>query len=288
MIKSYFKSRYGKDGLLLQADFSQLEVVVSAWLSQDPVLISDLLAGLDMHCMSAAFTTNKDYDYIYEQVQRGNPTWINLRKINKGPSFQLSYGAGARGISNKTALTYDQAKQFIANYYERYRRVKEWQEEQINDVNNNAELCARQTTKGYPAMRSQIITPVGRRLTFYEEDAPEWLGATTTFSPTKIKNYPVQSTAFDIVALATANLWDHIKRDGARRVHFVNTIHDSVILDLHKEDLTNVLKYVRPCLTPINELMLERYGTEFNLPIDIEIEIGTNWQEMELLNESSY
>jgi len=283
MIKSYFKSRYGEDGLLLQADFSQLEVVVLAWLSQDPVLISDLLSGMDMHCMSAAFTTGRDYEYIYDQVQAGSQTWINLRKINKGASFQLSYGAGARGISIKTALTFDQAKQFIANYYERYSRVKEWQEEQIRDVSSNAISCGRQTAKGYPSMRSQIITPVGRRLTFYEEDTPDFIKEATNFSPTKIKNYPVQSVAFDIVALAIANLWDHIKRDRLEQVCFVNTIHDSVILDLHKDSLTKVLEYVRPCLTPINELMLDRYGIEFNLPISVDIEVGPNWQEMETI-----
>ena len=283
MIKSYFGSRYGMDGVLLQADFSQLEVVILAWLSEDPMLIADLRAGMDMHCQSASFLTGKDYDYIYNEVQGGNPTWVNIRKKSKPPSFQLSYGAGAKGISYKTALSFEEAKTFIKNYYDRYSRIKEWQDEQIAEVCASAEWSPRVTPKGFPSAVSRISTPLGRLLTYYEEDTPDFIKEATNFSPTKIKNYPVQGTAFDVVALATAHLWDEIKQAEIQKVHFVNTIHDSVIQDIHKDSLTETLEYVRPCLTDIKRLMFETYNVEFDLPISVDIEVGPNWQEMKTI-----
>jgi len=287
-IKSYFGSRYGSDGVLLQADFSQLEVIVLAWLSQDPLLIEDIVSGMDLHCQSAAFITGKDYQYIYDQVQSGDQTWVNIRKASKAPSFQLSYGAGYKGIAAKTTLSESQAKKFITNYYDRYTCVKEWQEEQIALVAGKAVYSGRITPKGFPSMKSQLVTATGRRLTFHEQDTPDFIKEATNFSPTKIKNYPVQGTAYDIVALAISSLWDHIKTAELERVHFVNTIHDSVLKDLHKDSLTSVLKYVRPCLTNIDALMQDRYGVEFNLPISVDIEVGPTWHNMETLDARTY
>jgi DNA polymerase I-like protein with 3'-5' exonuclease and polymerase domains len=92
-IKECFKSRWGDDGVIMEADFSQLEVIALAFLSQDTHLIHDIISGVDMHCMSASFLYDTPYDYILKACKAGDVEWIKKRKLSKGPSFQLNVAA---------------------------------------------------------------------------------------------------------------------------------------------------------------------------------------------------
>jgi len=288
-IKKYFTSRFGKDGVILTADFSQLEVVVLAFLSKDKNLVADLNNGVDMHCQSAAFVTEKDYHYIKAEVTKGDKYWVQVRKDSKEPTFQLCYGAGAHGISQNSTLSKSQAKEFIENYYSRYSGVKQWQDDTIEEV-QQAAVPSGDTTqyRGLPAAKGTITGVLGRRWTFTEEDSPKFMfdkGISTSFSPPKIKNYPVQGTAFDVVAMAGAYLWETLAAsDIVERCIIFNTVHDSFMLDVHKEVLTEAIEYVKSTLLAVDMLMSQHFGVEFDLPLGIEIETGPTWAEQTLIS----
>jgi len=79
-IKTCIKSRWDKDGVIIEADFKQLEVFGLAFLSQDKQLRTDLLSGLDMHCINASFLYNAAYEDIKTAVDSGDHRWIAKRK----------------------------------------------------------------------------------------------------------------------------------------------------------------------------------------------------------------
>jgi len=88
-IKQFFVSRWGEDGRIIEADFSQLEVIVGAILSGDPVLKQDILDGVDSHSMAASWIFGEEYDIIRQAYLDEDPTWTKRRSQSKGPNFLI-------------------------------------------------------------------------------------------------------------------------------------------------------------------------------------------------------
>ena len=99
-IKSCFPSRF-EGGYIVEADFSQLEVVGLAALSQDSNLIEDLLSGRDMH----RYYTAQRLGIKEEEVQPKD------RTFTKRMTFQLQYGSGAANMARKLGLHKDDCQQ---------------------------------------------------------------------------------------------------------------------------------------------------------------------------------
>ena len=172
------------DGVILETDFSQLEVIGLALLSNDPVLIEDILAGRDMHRFFAAKLFNKEEKDVTSSE----------RSLTKRLSFALQYGSGANGLAKKNGITKEKAQEFIDYYYDRYTRVKEWQGEVYDEVIASREATGETTPRGWPRGRGQHLSPTGRVYTFVEKDKPEgWQGADASpdFNPPESKIYPL-------------------------------------------------------------------------------------------------
>ena len=115
-ILNYFEAREGKQ--LADFDYAQLEIRVLALASMDKQLILDINNGQDMHTYFAARIHTKPEKNISKQE----------RKIAKGFSFQLQYGAGAKGIARFWDVEESMTKRFIEEYYTRYPDIKAWQD----------------------------------------------------------------------------------------------------------------------------------------------------------------
>lgn len=188
-IKQIFTSRYGEDGVIADVDFSQLEIIGLSIVSDDWQLQKDLSDGLDMHCVSASLITGEDYDYIKSKVDEGDPSYVALRKIAKVPSFQLTYGAGAKKIAETLDWQTQKAKDYITKYYQRYEGVWHWQQEMKIIVTSNMKSTGEHHEDGTPKMYGQWQSSTGRIYTFKQYKNP-W-GGGYNFSPTQLKNYPV-------------------------------------------------------------------------------------------------
>lgn len=276
-IRSAFVSRFGEDGWLLEADFSQLEVVVLAFLSQDPQLIYDVTHGVDIHAINAANLFGKGFTE-------------KQRKIAKRLSFQLQYGAGAKSMAKKNKIPLDTAKQFIENYYRRYPVVKEWQDKIKEQVEASRQLSDKRTANGLPAGMGNYDSLTGRRYVFYEYDALEWFrdktGQTTAFSPTETKNYPVQGFATgDIVPLVLGKLYRKIKEveEWDDKVKLIMTVHDSILLDTHWTVRDECAIMVKETMEKASEYLKEELGIDFDIPLKAEVKAGRNWLNMETL-----
>ena len=271
-IKKFFTSRW-EDGYIVECDFSQLEVAVLAYLSQDPQLMKDLKEGVDIHSINAQHLFGKNFT-------------DKQRKIAKSLSFQLQYGAGAKSMAESNSIDIKIAKQFIETYYSRYKEVKNWQDDIAERVKRNRSPSKKRTAANRPAGMSRIDSETGRVYTFTEYDAPDFMrdrGVDTSFSPTQMKNYPVQGLATgDIVPMIVGELLDVIKDDSslASRALLVNTVHDSIVLDVQAEVLEEAIETTIKVMESAPKLLRKNFGIDFNMPLPAEASYGRNWGEM--------
>ncbi len=277
-IKDCFVSRYGSDGYLMEVDFSQLEVVALAILSRDPVLIDDLKSGRDMHRARAA-----ELFCIPEMLVTDEQ-----RQLSKQLSFQLQYGAGAASMADKNGISMELAAAFIFNYYERYIRVKEWQAEVKQEVMESRQPTDRHTPAGKPSGAGVHQSITGRVYKFYEYDNK--YRREPTFSPTEIKNYPVQGFATaDIMALYRGRVYRWLLNEDAGiqdDVKLINTVHDSVMLDVRG---LAMVSYVSGAMESIAEelptLLKDLWGIDCPTSLKVDCKYGPKWSEMTKLTE---
>lgn len=281
-IKQAFVSRF-KNGVLLESDFSQLEVVGLAALSHDPVLIQDLLDGRDMH--------------TYYTIERFAKRGIKLtpdtlppgeRFRTKRMTFQLQYGSGAPNMARKMGMNQEDCQAFIDAYYTRYSRVKEWQEEVYEAVKRSRKPSERHGKTGLPLGTGVYESASGRLYTFHETDPPDWMvrhhpDAKPNFNPPQVKNYPVQGFATgDIMALFRARVyrwwltWE--KRNKALPN---NTVHDSIMFDCYNMAIAKEVAghMARIAGTLIDEVKL-LWDIDCPVPFKIESKAGPNWGDM--------
>lgn len=273
-IKECFTSRF-PNGVILESDFSQLEVVGLAALSNDPVLIEDLLAGRDMH----RYYTAQRLGITEEEVTDRE------RKFTKKMTFQLQYGSGAKGMALKLQLPQEQCQAFIEAYYTRYKRVKEWQDEVYAAVVASRAPSTKLTKSGDFAGRGEYVSATGRTYHFYEMDAPEWKkDKTPSFLPPQVKNYPVQGFATgDLMALFRARLFRWWVGLGADRFRVlpINTVHDNVMWDLaDKEEIERVVAVTDGIAERLVQDVENLWGVKCPVPFKIESKYGPTWADM--------
>jgi DNA polymerase I-like protein with 3'-5' exonuclease and polymerase domains len=273
-IKKAFVSRWGKDGVVLEADYSQLEMVALAVLSHDEQMLSDIRDGVDMH--------NALYQEMY-----GKPLSKEERKKFKRCSFALVYGASANGIATQSGLPVEEARRFIDTFYARYKGVERWHQETLASVRGAREASPlKDSATGIPIGTASWISPVSNRIyTFKEyvnpEDKRRWAGL-TSFSPTEVKNYPVQGTATgDIVPMMVGRLYRVLRNNPrlANKALLVNTVHDSVELDVHKSVLNETIEVVRAVLESAPAEIKHTFDYNFPLPLKVGVSYGPNWFE---------
>lgn len=276
-IKECFISRW-PEGVLLESDFSQLEVVGLAALSQDGALIEDLLAGRDMHRYYTAARLNIKEEEVLPRD----------RTFTKRMTFQLQYGSGAPNMARKLGLTKKECADFIEAYYSRYSEVKQWQDQVMQDVQASHMPTDRLTPAGFPQGVGVWESPTGRLYTFYEQDPPDWMrDRTPNFSPTQMKNYPVQGSATaDIMAVFRARLYRRLLSSPLRgHVLLINTVHDSIMADCeNREYAVQFAELAKELAAELPQVMAETWGFICPVPFKIETKIGPKWSELEKLN----
>jgi len=287
-IKHCFTSRF-EGGSILEADYSQLEVIVLAHLSNDFQLKADLLSGMDMHRVRAAELFDIPEDDVTSKQ----------RKIAKAFSFQLQYGAGAPSMAEKNEQPEALAKKFIENFYARYPDVKAWQERVKADVEASRRPSKKQTKLGRTAGVGFITSETGRNYVFFEDDNPyynpsaKWgksSKSATNFSPTKMKNYPVQGMATgDIVPMMLGELFEELMShpEYKENVLLINTVHDSVMFDCKFTDerkIEEVGSWIKNIMEFAPTRLKEHFDIAFELPLTVEVEAGSTWGELKKLD----
>lgn len=287
--KKLFISRYST-GVIMEIDYSQLEVVVQGMLSGDIQLCKDLKDKVDFHCKRVSAKFNCTYeealfrckDESYAQYHE----WKNYRRECKEFSFQRAYGAGAAAIADKTGMEVDDVKTLIELEERMYPGIKRYNERVELEVKKSSVPFKQFFPEGgYKVYRRGFyVAPTGTRYSFKSHDALDWQkekGIQDSFMPTELKNYPVQGTGGEIVQIMIGKLWRHfVSNDNyGGNALLCNTVHDSAWIDVNDVAIKDVAKDASRILSDVPNTLRELYGMEVNVPFPVDVEIGKNLYE---------
>ena len=222
---------------LLVADYSQIELRILAHYAHDKTLIKAFKNGEDIHQRTAAEVYGVSL----------NDVTPDQRRAAKTANFSIIYGVSAFGLSQQSGLSMDEAKQFIATYFERYPGIKDYMDTMIE--------FARQ--KGY------VVTHFNRRRFLPEINSKNY--NIRQFAERIAINTPIQGTAADLIKLAMIKIHaETIKM----KSDMVLQVHDELVFDTHKSELAEMKNIVRSGMEKV---------VKFAVPIRVDIGVGDNW-----------
>jgi len=258
-------------GTYIEYDYQQLEVVGLAILSGDAQLTEDIRTGTDIHTA------------LFKDMYIRDPSTAE-RKAFKPLTFGLIYGAGARTLSENSGTPLSECVRFIAAFYTRYPDVKRYHDEIIEAAKANRTPSALKTEKGYPRGQWVYRLPTGREYKFLEYDNEYgWKGGVTSFSPTELKNWPVQGwSTGDVVPMMMGYVVAEItKSKYFGRIRPVVTVHDSMMFEIdYSVDLTEARNYLDDLMSKTREVIKQQFGYDIGLELKTEGKTGNNWKEM--------
>lgn len=162
----------------VQVDYSQLEIWVLAWLSKDPVLIKDLLSGIDMHCIRLQYyNQDKTYEELYHLCKEAKDAyWETERDKAKTLSYQKAYGAQAKKIAEETGLDIEVVKLIMEKEDERYKGGAALVKQVVASIESTASISLAKnipaSKKGNQKDSSKIINGVEMLPIFDKSDKP--------------------------------------------------------------------------------------------------------------------
>lgn len=232
--------------MLVNVDAKYLDWLAAAYLSQDSVAMQEIWSGFDLH------TDN--------QKVFGLPS----RLIAKVFLFRIIFGGSAYSFAkdpdfDECKFNVKQWEGVIERFYRKYKGVHKWHQTIIREA----------TTKGF------LVIPTGRRWDF--EMVKNYKGE-LEWPITKIKNFVVQGLEADLMTIARVSLYNRIKND--RNLLIINTVHDSIILDVPKDMVEYTVKTIASVFRDVPKNFERLFGQEFNLPFRGEIQIGMDWKNM--------
>ncbi len=239
-IRRAFVAR-GDDWVLLDADYSQIELRILAHLSGDQALIQAFREGADVHRATAA------------RVLKVDPVDVTpeMRDRAKVVNFGIVYGMGARGLSQALGIDVAEARGFIDDYFRSYPGVKRF----IDDTIARARA------------ESAVSTLLGRvrRLPDIASTNP----GLRAFSERVAVNTPVQGTAADIIKLAMLRIHHDLRRAGME-TRMILQVHDELLFDVPKRELERAGEMVRAAMESAMTLAV---------PLRVDMGTGANWLE---------
>lgn len=244
-----FTSRFGKDGRIVEVDYSALEVVALASISGDKNLLSQLLAGTDMHCYRLAGGLNEPYEDVYEKCHnKDHPehkVYKQLRTDVKPKAFSAQYGASAMGIAYSTGCTKEEAQEFLDTEKELFPESSTYAERIVRPEVERTGLEGKLESEFHEGRRELYrrgyFKAKGGTCYSFRQFPKKVRGKVVyDYKSTQLSNYWCQGEASFIVQVACGRLVyellnypEYLSGD----VLIINTVHDAIYLDCATEEL---------------------------------------------------
>ena len=238
-IRAGFVPREG--WVFLVADYSQIELRIMAHLSGDPAFIEAFHQGGDIHRQTAALIFNVPP----EQVTG------DMRARAKTINFATIYGQGAFALSRQLGISLEDARGFIAKYFERFSGVRSFLDRQI-------ELARQQ---GY------VETLFKRRR--YIPELKERNFSLRAYGERNAQNSPLQGSAADLIKLAMVRIHHAIREQGLTG-RMLLQVHDELVFEAPPEEVEAMSLVVREHMENVVTL---------RVPLVVDIGVGPNWLE---------
>jgi DNA polymerase-1 len=238
-IRSAFKAEPGN--IFISADYSQIELRVVAYLSQDPVLMQAFAENADIH----TFTAARIFDVPLAEVTR------TQRQLGKRINFSILYGLTPFGLSKDLDISYADAKLYIDKYFEQYAGVAAWMETVVEKTKETGYV---QTLWG----RRRYIPAI------YERNRTLFEGARRVAINTQ-----AQGTTAELMKLAMIKLTQRLKQENLN-AEIILQIHDELLITVQEDQKERV-----------GALMLEvmQQVVDWNVPLLVTLSEGYTWAE---------
>ncbi len=224
---------------LLAADYSQIELRLLAHLSQDPAFVTAFRAGGDIHKQTASIIFGVPVAEVTSEMR------ARAKTIN----FATIYGQGARALSLQLKISFAEAKEFIATYFERFAGIRAFLDSQV--------ALARE--QGY------VQTIFGRKRFIPEVQDRNF--NTRAFGERMAQNSPLQGSAADLIKIAMLKIADRLPQDG-HGARMLLQVHDELVFEVPIDALEAVRSLV------IHEM---EHAAELSVPLVVATGDGDNW-----------
>ncbi len=227
--------------VLVDADYSQIELRVLAHISSDPEMCRAFRDGEDIHTSTAAAVFGVSADMVTPE----------LRKRAKAVNFGIVYGIGAYSLAQDLGISNAEAKRYIEAYLARFSGVDGYLKNAVSDAYET----------GY------VSTILGRR-----REIPELSGKNKmlrSFGERVAMNSPIQGSAADIIKIAMVNVDRELKASGID-ARLILQVHDELVIESHES-----------CAERAREILvteMER-AVSLSVPLPVDVTVGKNWFE---------
>lgn len=233
-----------KDCVLIDADYSQIELRVLAALSGDESMCDSFRHGVDIHAVTASQVFAVPLDEV-------SPL---MRKNAKAVNFGIVYGISDFSLAGDIGTTKKQAAEYIQKYFEKYPKIKSFLDEQIFLATKNGYCSTYFGRRRYiPELtaKNKNMQAFGRRIAM---------------------NSPIQGTSADIIKLAMVNISRALARENLRS-KLILQVHDELIVESPADEAEKVCEMLKHEMeTAVN----------FSIPLSVSLSYGKSWYDAHL------
>ncbi len=229
------------DHVILDADYSQIELRIMAHLSQDPVLLEAFRNEEDIHSKTASLVFEVPVNELDQEHRR------RAKEIN----FGIMYGMGVYGLASRLQISNEEARDFITSYFALYEKVKEFIDRMHAEAEQNGFVTTMLNRRRYlPEIHSKNFN-------------------IREFAKRTAVNTPIQGTAAELIKLAMINIWRRLKSEGLR-TSMIMQVHDELVFEVPQSEIEAVKVLVRTEMETALPL---------DVPVKAELGVGPNWLE---------
>ena len=227
--------------VLIDADYSQIELRVLADISNDINMIEAFKSGHDFHAVTASNIFRIPLEFVTPEI----------RSKAKAVNFGIVYGMAAFTLAKDTHVSVREAKEYMDLYFSEYSSVDRYLKDVVEKAKEN----------GY------VSTLYGRRR--YIPELRNSNHAVKEFGKRVALNMPIQGTAADIMKLAMISVRDAFVKEGLK-ARIVLQVHDELIAECPENEKERVSVILKECME--NVAMLK-------VPLPVDVAAGLSWAE---------
>ncbi len=238
-LRKYFVSEKGK--VLLDADYSQIELRILAHISQDETMLDAFLRGADIHRSTAAKSYNVSEDDVTPQ----------MRSSAKAINFGIVYGISAFSLSKDIHVSVKEADAFIKSYFENFPGVKQYLDVTVSTAKEDGfvtTLYGRKRNLPELANSNFNVRSLGERMAM---------------------NTPIQGTAADIIKLAMVRVYKRLESEN---------LSAKLILQVHDELIVECPESEKEIAAKILQEEMQR-AAELSVALSVDVNCGETWYD---------
>ena len=239
-LRRYFLPE-NRDFVIVDADYSQIELRLLAAVSGDENLCEAFREGADIHTSTAAAVFGVPRDAVTPE----------MRKKAKAVNFGIMYGIGAFSLADDIGVSRQEAQAFINRYLGQFPGIDEYLKRTIAEAYEN----------GY------VTTLFGRRRYIAELSGKNKVQQ--KFGERVAMNSPIQGTAADLIKIAMIRVHRRLKQEGLN-ARLILQVHDELLIEAH-----------RSCADRAEAILREEMESAAKLPVPLTVEIhsGDTWYD---------